>query len=242
MSAKDLNLSFDRELARARDASSGPAPVRNERGGIAEQQQPASGRPPPRKALKRASRPAKTQQWVMPAVIALANMVFLVVAGIWLTGTSYPRVPARDPAAMAAAPQAEADLSSLQTQLDVMQQQLVGLQSTLEEQQRLLLFTRLEAMQPAGADQTDAEDAAASPEKASPAWQINLGHFDTRDEAVSMQRELAALGYTADIATADDAGVTLLLGGFGERKLAELAAKDIMQRTRLNGLWVSGGK
>ena len=77
---------------------------------------------------------------------------------------------------------------------------------------------------------------------ASPAWQINLGHFDTRDEAVSMQRELAALGYTADIATADDAGVTLLLGGFGERKLAELAAKDIMQRTRLNGLWVSGGK
>ncbi|MEZ5569451.1 MAG: hypothetical protein R3E54_14095 [Halioglobus sp.] len=253
MSAKDLNLSLDRKLAHA------GAPGKDKTAGVlkrgrfarlkpvpnlsAEGQQAPSRRPTPTGTAVAGS---AASQWLAPALIALVNMLFLLLAGIWLTGTQYSPLTSRAPAdATLEAPEAPA-LTRLQTQLDVMQEQLLTLQATLEEQQRLLLFSRLEAE--LAAEQGDASPgdaspgAAVSPPASPPGWQIHLGHFATREAAVTLQNDLRRLGYNADIAastTPDDSGVSLLLKGFSERKLAELTAKDIMQSTRLNGLWVS---
>ncbi len=237
MSDKDLNLSFDRALARAGSADPDATPGSSAGKGSAGRRAAA-----PNKRKKQVRRAGKTQPWVLPALIVLVNMAFLLLAGLWLTGTGYHRPPTGEAASAATLPMALDGLSNLQTRLDVMQQQLTALQSTLEEQQRLLLFSRLEALQSVDPDQGDAKDSAATPAGSAPAWQINLGHFDTRAEAIAVQGDLDKLGYAAVLEAADDGGVRLLLGGFRERKLAELTANDIMQGTRLNGLWVSGGK
>lgn len=239
MSAKDLNLSFDRELARARSAGADATRGSSERKGGAGRR---AGAGAANRRKNQAWQARKPQPWLLPALIVLVNMAFLLVAGLWLTGTDFHRPPTREAAVASAMPMATNELTALQTRLDAIQEQLTVLQSTLEEQQRLLLFSRLEALQSADPDQVNAEDSAATPASSAPAWQINLGHFDTRAEAVAVQSDLGKLGYAASLEAADDGGVRLLLGGFRERKLAELTAKDIMQSTRLNGLWVSGGE
>jgi hypothetical protein len=240
MSVKDLNLSLDRQLAHDESALHPPGGA-DRRPGSGRLKSVAGTAPSGQKPSPRRVRAGnRNRLWVPTALIALVNMLFLVVAGIWLTG---PRLTPASNAASAA----EVELNQLQTQLDVMQEQLVLVQSTLEEQQRLLILRQLETppeVTPQAAA-TAHEDATAETAPALPTWQVHLGHFATRDEAIALQLDLAQLGYTATIAAAatpDEPGVALLLGGFAERDLAELAAKDIMQRTRLNGLWVSTGE
>ncbi|MDZ7784026.1 MAG: SPOR domain-containing protein [Halioglobus sp.] len=238
MSTKDLNLSLEYDLADtgyrvdgargrgSRDASGAGRHLR-------EGQKAAAARP--KTAAVMARKHAGPSAW-FAAGIALANMLFLLLAGIWLTG--YGRMPATPPAA-SVAPIAEPVLTDLRTQLDAVQQQLAGLQTVVEAQHRLLVVTqrKLADAAPAPAAESDAGQAAPDP-----LWQVNIGHVHAREESATMQRELQALGYAAEITEetrANGEGFRVLLTGFGDRDAAELTAKDIMARTRFNGLWVS---
>jgi len=238
MSTKDLNLSLEYDLAdtdyrgvgpragRGREPTATGRPVRGRQKSAAARQKPAA-----RKFRKRSG----ASGW-LAAAVALANMLFLLLAGIWLTG--YNQQPTAPPTASVATI-ADPGLSDLRTQLASMQQQLASLQAAVEAQHRLLAVTRAES-----ADDAPAQAAAAGAGQAAPdpSWHVNLGHVQTREESVAMQRELQALGYTARVTAktrGDGEGFSVLLTGFGDRDAAELTAKDIMARTRFNGLWVS---
>src|SRR6056297_558594 len=112
MSTKDLNLSLEYDLADTGYRGDGPRDGGN-------RDTPATGRRfrGRQKAAAARQKPAagKVRQqpgasaW-LAAAVALANMLFLLVAGIWLTG--YKPQPAPPPAAPVA-PIAEAGLSDL---------------------------------------------------------------------------------------------------------------------------------
>ena len=238
MSTKDLNLSLEHDLADTayrvggargggeRDRSGAGRQFRGGQKAAAARQKPAAGT---------ARKPAGPSGW-FAAAVALANMLFLLLAGIWLSG--YGRMPATPPAT-GVTPITESGLADLRTQLDAVQQQLAGLQTVVEAQHRLLVVTqrKLADAAPAPAAEPDAGQAAPDP-----LWQVNIGHVHAQEESATMQRELQALGYAAEITAetrAESEGFRVLLTGFGDRDAAELTAKDIMARTRFNGLWVS---
>lgn len=92
--------------------------------------QPTSrGRPPTRPAAQKA-RPA-SGQWLLIATIAVANMAFLVLAGVWLTGTDLKAALAQ-PSAFTG-PEIAADLTDIRLQLSDIQVQLIALTAQLEQ-------------------------------------------------------------------------------------------------------------
>jgi len=238
MSTKDLNLSLEHDLADtgyrvdgargggSRDTSGAGRRFRGRQKAAAARQKSAAGT-----ARKHTAPP----RW-FAAGIALANMLFLLVAGIWLTGHS--QKPATPPAASMGAI-AEPGLDDLRTQLDAVQQQLASLQGVVEAQYRLLVVAQRKLADAAPTQTARPDTAQVAPD---PVWQVNIGHVHAQEESAAMQRELQALGYAAETASenrAEGKGFRVLLTGFGDRDAAELVAKDIMARSRFNGLWVS---
>lgn len=237
MSTKDLNLSLEHDLAdtgyREGARGRGSRAASGAGGRFREGQKAAAARQKPAAGVAR--KHAGPSAWFATG-IALANMLFLLLAGIWLTG--YGQMPATPPA-VSMAPIAEPALTDLRTQLDAVRQQLASVQEVVEAQHQLLVVAQRKFAEAVPAQPAKADAGQAAPD---PLWQVNIGHGHAKEESAVMQRELQALGYAAEITSetrAEGEGYRVLLTGFGDRDVAELTAKDIMARTRFNGLWVS---
>lgn len=193
-------------------------------------------------------------QWLLTGVIALANMLFLVLAGLWLTGTDLKGVFSghadTPPYAAGAEPSAWLEANARLTQLSG---EIEGLRAQVDSLQTMLIAQPAPvAPKPAEQPAATVSTAAAQPERQEPApllqapepilWQVNLGDYASRKAARVTQQKLQALGLQSTIEQNRENGQTtylVTLAGFERRLEAENVANRIMLETELNGLWVA---
>lgn len=84
------------------------------------------------------------------------------------------------------------------------------------------------------------ESATTAPKKTTNHWYVNIGTFSSKKSAKKLQNQLSALGHSAQINTTsfeNKPAYRVQLPGFKDREAAELAARQVMDKTNLNGLW-----
>jgi|GEM_PF-660212 len=84
------------------------------------------------------------------------------------------------------------------------------------------------------------ESNTPAPKKTTNNWYVNLGTFSSKKSAQRLQKQLSVLGHSAQINTTsleDKLAYRVQLPGFTDRESAELAARQVMDKTNLNGLW-----
>ncbi len=239
MTRKDLNLSLDRGLLEP-SANQHRTPH-----GPDDGVQLAS-----RKQNKRPAGQTRGHagggQWtaITIALIAVANMLFLMVAGIWLSGHTFDSAARPGAARAEITPELGLLLAQINNRLSTIDQQLGDLHLALDKQQAIIvpdsfdIDSHLREALSQDENTTDAPPPAAT-------WHINLGNFDSREVALGLQQRMQAIGHQTRIkpTTSDDkTSFLVVLAGFDQRESAELVAKQIMEQTDLNSLWVAEGE
>jgi cell division septation protein DedD len=198
--------------------------------------------------------------WLSVALVSV-NLVFLLIAGIWLSGLNYQTTGEQNRLGNATNKQFSNKLTSLDEQITEVQQRLDQLALSIREQQQLIANSandlnkeletltsgqaQLTNMLKLKAENTAAIDAASKDKTpisppAPKKWHVNLGTFSTKEAAVRLQKQLLALGHSVQVNSASIENKTayrVQLPGFKDRESAERVAKQIMDKTRLNGLW-----
>lgn len=250
MTVKDLNFSFDSNLVRSpvvADRDPAGDPGRADRTARPAPGRPSRGRRKPVQAERRAT--GGRGQLAATIGIALVNMLFLVVAGIWLSGYFFQPAGLGGPAALVEDDRIAPLLVELNSRVGALEQQLADLQvSTVRQQQTIIssqqsMEARLTAQweQALTAREPKPEAAPAEP-PAAPAWYVNLGDYVSREGAAALERQMLDLGYRVEIETrTEDSRIIyrVTLPGFVDQASADQAAQGIMEQTSLNGLWVA---
>ena len=251
MTSKDLNLSLDQALFQGRTEkkrqSQAPAPGRISRI-TAEQSAPPGHR---KRSDKPLAKPRASRQWLVVSCVAVANMLFLLLAGIWLSGNTYYATAPYNTAPAETSADIVASLAQVTDRLNTLEIKLENLQLSLDRQQ---LQKPVESenssppvneQPPASPSKIDDTPVADSGEPSSvqvkvKPWHVNLGNFDSREAAAATQYRVAAIGHRAEISppASEGTGYQVILPGFSDRESAEFAANQIMLQTDLNGLWV----
>ena len=223
---------------------------------------PARAQATPARALTgRTARtaPSTRAPWILAAAIAVMNMLFLVLAGLWLTGTEFQSRPLPTEVAPQDASASNERLNALGTQMATLNQQMSELRSEIEQLRAPLpsditVSTGPDNGKVLGDSASAATDSPlADPEPADPApvenavdsprtWQVNLGDFNTRSAAQATLAQLGKIGLQGQIrtdASSGSASYMVTLDNFVQREDAEAVANDIMRKTELNGLWVA---
>ena len=241
MIAKDLNLSLKQRPVQAENN-----PVR----GRTSAEPTAIAK---HSAVSQANRPTKATYnnnrgfWIGLFGIAFANMLFLILAGIWLSGLPLGTSTQTTSIAAQKASEITFTLTEMNHRLDAISQALLDLQVTTKIRLQPPLadpFDINRQIRQALADHENSSDAtAAKKESAAPlSWRVNLGTFSSREEALKKQQRIKTFGYHAKInPITRDTQTTfeIVLTGFNNRKSAELVANQIMERANLDSLWVS---
>ncbi len=249
MATKDLNLSLDRALLQSNVAREHQAANGETRAATA----PAGRRQAGKKRTAKHA-PQRTAAW--PAIaftgIAIANMSFLVLAGLWLSAFS-----GLQPAAAGSADvEISAQLDRIDRSISALQQQLTDLQVAANAQQQLIVSAyqsigdqlqvrtdpsaATKQAGPGAGDSATTPAAADNPE-ASADWYVDLGNFPSRNAALAAQRSLLALGYEARIQVSGRGGSSahaLILADFKDRPSAESVATALMEQTQLESVSV----
>ena len=159
----------------------------------------------------------------------------------------------------------QTQLETLNNQVLLLQQEVEQLKLSLQEQQSLIntnskdlnkeiqaLSLQLQAPKAkvaskpilSEADLSKAipnkESATTAPKKATNHWYVNIGTFSSKKSAQKLQNQLSTLGHSAQINTTsleNKPAYRVQLPGFKNREAAELAARQVMDKTNLNGLW-----
>lgn len=256
MTTKDLNLSFDRGLLQPKEGRGQRAKPGNTR----QAASPANARPPGNRVPRKAA-PQKMRAWqnITIAGIAFTNMLFLVVAGMWLTehtGGLSSQLPSPQPDI---APQLAIMQAKMNQRIDSLEQQLDNLQISINGQQHLIVS----AYQDIGTQLKEGHKAAAPADTALPSdksnqeapktkqapspkgWYINLGSFSKKQAAAELQKQFQALGYATRIQTLtidNQASYAVILTGFKDQASAEIAVGQLLDQTELDGLTVAKEK
>jgi cell division protein FtsN len=160
----------------------------------------------------------------------------------------------------------QAQIETLNNQVLSLQQEVEELKLSLQEQQSLIntnskdlnkeiqtlaqqlqAFNTQAASEPipseAGLNKTTSSKATpttTAPKKATNHWYVNIGTFSSKKSAQKLQNQLSTLGHAAQINTTsleNKPAYRVQLPGFKDRETAELAARQVMDKTNLNGLW-----
>ncbi len=195
-------------------------------------------------------------------------LLFLLLAGLWLTNkSSQPATNslAQSTRTSSAIEANQAQLGALNNQVLSLQQQFEQLKLSLQEQQNLIdtnsknlnkeiqaLAQQLQASNTKAASKSipsetdlskaipNKKSATTAPKKATNHWYVNIGTFSSKKSAQKLQKQLSALGHSAQINTTsleNKPAYRVQLPGFKDREAAELAARQVMDKTNLNGLW-----
>lgn len=236
MTRKDLNLSLDNSLIQDRPVTES---MRSNIAGVSTSQKPGKYAKAPPQASRR-NIPALTV-----AIIAVTNMVFLLLAGLWLSTLPYTNAAPNTSIALNTTPQMELMLAETNERLAAVELQLEELALALGNQQ-LAAMDRLDS-EDKSLSEGESEDEPAIPVSAKEIktptdnWYVNLGTFASEQAAASLQSQLLSIGRRPSIVQRVQEGsdvFELRLLGFGGRELAEMAAGEIMAQTDLNGLSV----
>ncbi|MFK7974657.1 MAG: SPOR domain-containing protein [Halioglobus sp.] len=199
--------------------------------------------------------------WLLGAAVALVNMLFLVLAALWLTGTDlkgsfapiHPTTLKSSNELRAAVEEGNKRLASALLELGTIKAQLTKLENSLQttNQPKDRPASPVDKKEPPAkptASTVGTVQRPAAEQEPTPAvsqtisWQVNLGDYASRLEARETQRTLQKLGFQALISSLEVNGAIAYLvniSGFSSREDAESVANEIMVDTQLNGLWVA---
>ena len=245
MTDKDLNLSLDQSLLKPRretDQRDTPADT--------AQTPPETDLTADHHGLnqQKTERPQQTE-WLLIAVLA-SNLLLVITIIFLLT-----QQPDANKSADKLAPAEDSNRLLLESKMDQMDrqfeqstsqlnQQLEQLQVSLLDQQRqqtsALLDLSENIEQKIGDLKKESTETTASAH-----WHVNVGTFSTNEAATQLKKQIDAIGYQAEInhVSLDDKIVyRVQLPGYKDRETAENAAREIMDKTNLNGLWAWEGK
>jgi cell division protein FtsN len=245
MTDKDLNLSLDQSLLKSRrESDQRDSPV----AAAQTLSEPTMTADYPGLDQPKAERPQHTE-WLLIAV--LASNLLMVIAIIFLL----IQQPDTNNSADKLAPAEDNNRLLLESKMDQMDrqfaqsigqlnQQLEQLQVSLLDQQRQqtsALLDLSENIKQSGSDlKREIIETTTSAH-----WHVNLGTFSTNEAATQLKKQIDAIGYQADInhVSLDDKIVyRVQLPGYKDRETAESTAREIMDKTNLNGLWAWEGK
>tara|TARA_R110001599_G_scaffold68948_1_gene194007 strand:- start:276 stop:1013 length:738 start_codon:yes stop_codon:yes gene_type:complete len=245
MTDKDLNLSLDQSLLKPRretDQRDTPADT--------AQTPPETDLTADHHGLnqQKTERPRQTE-WLLIAVLA-SNLLLVITIIFLLT-----QQPDANNSADKLAPAEDSNRLLLESKMDQMDrqfeqsigqlnQQLEQLQVSLLDQQRqqtsALLDLSENIEQKGGNLKKESTETTASAH-----WHVNVGTFSTNEAATQLKKQIDAIGYQAEInhVSLDEKIVyRVQLPGYKDRETAENAAREIMDKTNLNGLWAWEGK
>lgn len=253
MTTKDLNLSFDRGLLRPTETHS-----QTTKSGNTRQVEAAIETRLPKNRVPRRTAPQKKLSWQGITIIGIAitNMLFLVLAGIWLSERSGGLPPQLATRHSDITPQLEVMQARIEQQIDSIEQQLENLQIAINGQQHLIVSAyqdiglRMHEGKPAAEAPQDTAPPSPAPNQEAPkpgeaeahtGWYINLGSFPTKAAAFEIQEQFQAFGYAAQIHTLtidNQAAYAVILPNFEDQASAETAVNQLLDRTDLDGLTV----
>lgn len=244
MTDKDLNLSLDQNLLK---------PWKE----IDQRDTPADIAPPekPTLAAERSGQDGpkaeRSQQmgWLLTAVLT-SNLLMVVTIIFLLIQQPNPGKPAD-----MITPAEDDNRLLLESKMDQMDrqfeqsigqlnQQLEQFQVSLLDQQRQLISALLDLSENIKQTGSDLEREIAGT-TTSAHWHVNLGTFSTNEAATQLRKQIDAIGYQAEInhVSLDEKIVyRVQLPGYKDRETAEKTAREIMDKTKLNGLWAWEGK
>ena len=234
MATKDLNLSLDPVLLQTKLTAQAQTAANQT---SADYREPHTAKSTVNNGVKTSS------LWLVTITVAVANIVLLGGAGYWLLQNNFlgalqaPAAPADVSRALTLRlNEIDDKLKTLQVQMDhqllatdKQQQIILSTQQSVTEQLMLL------APKTATSPSIDQKPPPATP------WNVNLGSFQDKKEAIALQQKVQATGYEPDIIThirENMATHKVAITGFTDRDSAEAAAKNLMEKTNLNSLWV----
>jgi hypothetical protein len=245
MTDKDLNLSLDQSLLKPRrETDQRDIPTDT------AQTSPETDLTEDHPGLKqpKIERPQQTE-WLLIAVLA-SNLLLVITIIFLLTQQPDTNNPADK-----LAPTENDNRLSLESKMDQMNrqfeqyigqlnQQLEQFQVSLLDQQRqqtsALLDLSENIEQKIGDLKKESTGTTTSAD-----WHVNVGTFSNNEAATQLKKQIDAIGYQAEInhVSLDDKIVyRVQLPGYKDRETAENAAREIMDKTNLNGLWAWEGK
>jgi hypothetical protein len=234
MSTKDLNLSLDPVLLQTKPAPQAKAAVNPS---AADHHEPDANKNSAKLGVNALS------PWFTAITVAAANIIFLAGASYWLLhdssllGPPAPPVPAEvSPALALRLDEIDGKLKTLQVQMD---HQLLA----TDKQQQIMLLTQQDLAKQLLLLTPDITIAPTTDEKPLPAaaWNVNLGSFQNKKEAIAVQQKVQAAGYQSTIKTLTVERITthkLAIAGFVDQNSAEAAAKNLMDKIDLDSIWV----
>lgn len=197
----------------------------------------------------------RTFPWLSIGIISI-NLIFLLLVGLWLLNQNHSSTEITSSKAKLAG-LSTAPNESINQQLTALQTKMEQIELTLHEQQRLIatssqdlnqkiqqLGTQVEAIK---TPKTKKEPPKATPpppktviKQPKTQWYVNIGTFSSKDAAQRLKKQLLTLGHTVQINTTsfdNKPAYRVQLPGFKDRESAENTARQIMNKTNLNGLW-----
>lgn len=199
------------------------------------------------------SAPLSRLEWGIITIVLL-NLLFVIIAGFWLfTKENQPNTTKVVSVVTPETP-SKILLDELDARLEPLNEKLAQLQLVLNEQQRLIassshsLDKQLQAisLQVSNTTKTASKTEAKTVTKTSAPpiskknWYVNVGTFSSKEAALKLQKQIQALGHKVQINAATVGSKTAFrvqLPGFKDRESAEGTARQLMNKTNLNGLW-----
>jgi cell division septation protein DedD len=112
-----------------------------------------------------------------------------------------------------------------------------------DKQQQIMLLTQQDLAKQRVLLTPDIAIAPTTDKKPPPAdvWNVNLGSFQNKKEAIALQQKVQAAGYQTTIQTLTAERITthkLAIAGFADQDSAEAAARNLMDKIDLDSIWV----
>ena len=234
MTTKDLNLSLDPVLLQTKLTPQANTAANHTTADYHEPNTSKSAANPGVKAFN---------PWLATLTVAAANIIFLGGVGYWLLHNNLLWAPPAPPVPVEVSLALTLRLNEIDDKLKTLQVQMDHQLLATDQQQQIILLTQQDLAKQLVLLTPDIATAPKTDEKALPAavWNVNLGSFQSKKEAIALQQKIAAAGYEPTILTLTVEDTTthkLAIAGFLDQDSAEDAAKNLMEKTDLDSLWV----
>lgn len=194
--------------------------------------------------------------WLASGLIVI-NLLFLLLAGLWLSNHNSQSATITSSKTMPLNSSDVKTIESINQNLAALQTKVEQIELTLHEQQRLIatsskdlsndieqLNQKVDAIKLLTTEKSKPapKKEVSKPISKKPAthWYVNIGTFSSKDAAQRLQKQLLTLGHSVQINTTsfdNKPAYRVQLPGFKDREAAESTARQIMEKTNLNGLW-----
>lgn len=234
MTTKDLNLSLDPVLLQTKLTPQAHTAANHT---TADYREPNTSKSSVNTGAKASS------PWFAALTVAAANVIFLGGVGYWLFHNNLLWAPPAPPVPLEVSLALTLRLNEIDDKLKSLQVQMDHQLLATDKQHQIVLLTQQDLAKQLVLLTPDIATVPATDEKplAAAVWNVNLGSFQNKKEAIALQQKVQAAGYQPTIMTLTSDTITtykLAITGFADQDTAEAAANNLMQKTNLDSLWV----